>query len=206
MPKRTAASLYSAGILLLSLGVALNIQSGLGTSPFDALLVGLSDQVGLTVGSWEILIAFFMIMVNSALVRQRPELWGLFTAFLTGAGIDLWLYVFEHSLNPAHWASQLATFGAGIVLINIGTALYLFSGLAAIPIDRLTMILKDLLRSNVFVARTAVYFLCLLLAFLLGGPIGVGTVLTVCLGGLLLNFFVRLTARIPVSPAKHPNS
>lgn len=44
---------YGIGILILSLGISLTIQSGLGTSPFDALLVGLSKKIGLTVGSWE---------------------------------------------------------------------------------------------------------------------------------------------------------
>lgn len=48
---------YILGILLLTLGICLTIQSNLGTSPFDAVLVGLSVKVGLTVGSWEIIIA-----------------------------------------------------------------------------------------------------------------------------------------------------
>ena len=55
---------YVIGILLLTLGISLTIQSDLGTSPFDALLVGLSINVGLTVGSWEIIIAFVLICCN----------------------------------------------------------------------------------------------------------------------------------------------
>ncbi len=43
---------YVLGIILLSLGVSLTIHSDIGTSPFDALLVGLSINIGLTVGSW----------------------------------------------------------------------------------------------------------------------------------------------------------
>ena len=56
---------YVLGILILTLGISFTIQSDLGTSPFDALLVGLSLNVGLTVGSWEIIIALLLICCNS---------------------------------------------------------------------------------------------------------------------------------------------
>lgn len=68
--------LFVAGILILTLGISLTIQSELGTSPFDALLVGLSHQVGLSVGSWEVIIAFLLIGCNSLLKQQNPSFWG----------------------------------------------------------------------------------------------------------------------------------
>lgn len=83
---------YILGILILTLGISFTIQSSLGTSPFDALLVGLSTNVGLTVGSWEIILALILICFNSILKRQRPEILGMLTAFITGIGIDMWLF------------------------------------------------------------------------------------------------------------------
>lgn len=80
--------LYVLGIFILALGISFTIQSDLGTSPFDALLVGLSINVGLTVGSWEIIIALLLIGCNSFLNKQRPEVLGLLTAFITGTSID----------------------------------------------------------------------------------------------------------------------
>ncbi|MMZ49759.1 hypothetical protein D1872_114640 [compost metagenome] len=65
--------IYVLGILILTLGITLTIQSDLGTSPFDALLVELSPNAGLTVGSWEIIIALIMICFNSLLQKQKPE-------------------------------------------------------------------------------------------------------------------------------------
>jgi uncharacterized membrane protein YczE len=47
---------YVVGILILTLGIVFTIQSKVGTSPFDALLVGLYRTVGFTVGSWEIVL------------------------------------------------------------------------------------------------------------------------------------------------------
>ena len=80
---------YVLGILILTLGIALTIQSDLGASPYDALLVGLFMTVGLTVGSWEIILALIIILINAMLKRQRPAFIGLLTAVVTGLGTRL---------------------------------------------------------------------------------------------------------------------
>ncbi len=188
--------LFVAGILILTLGISLTIQSDLGTSPFDALLVGLSQHVGLSVGSWEVIIAFLLIGCNSLLKQQKPEFLGLVTAFITGVGIDLWLYVSESLITPEVWYNQLMTFAIGLVIISIGTAIYLQTHFAPIPIDRLTLILHEITRTPLFVSRTFIYFVFLILALLLSGPIGLGTLLTVCFAGLLLQFIMAHTKKL----------
>lgn len=187
---------YVLGILILTLGISFTIQSGLGTSPFDAVVVGLSKNVGLTVGSWEIIIAFILICCNSFLKRQRPEILGLLTAFITGIGIDMWLFLLHNLLTPDLWYSKVICFGIGLVVIGLGTATYLHTNFAPIPVDRLTLIIKELTRTNIFFSRTFIYLLFLIVVIILNGPIGVGTLLTVCLGGLILNSFMPFTEKI----------
>lgn len=187
---------YIIGILLLTLGIALTIQSNLGTSPFDAVLVGLTRSVGLTVGSWEIILAGLMIGCNSFLIRKRPEVLGLVTAIITGIGIDLWLFLLGYLVTPELWTSKAVCFSLGLIVMGIGTATYLHTNFAPIPVDRLTLILKELTRTNLFFSRTLIYLLFLILAIMLHGPIGIGTILTVCLGGLILNFFMPPIGKI----------
>ncbi|WP_340640241.1 YitT family protein [Bacillus atrophaeus] len=187
---------YVLGILILTLGISFTIQSGLGTSPFDAVVVGLSKSVGLTVGSWEIIIAFILICCNSFLKRQRPEILGLLTAFITGIGIDMWLFLLHNLLTPDLWYSKVICFGIGLVVIGLGTATYLHTNFAPIPVDRLTLIIKELTRTSIFFSRTFIYLVFLIAAIILNGPIGVGTLLTVCLGGLILNSFMPFTEKI----------
>jgi len=184
------------GILILTLGISLTIQSNLGTSPFDALLVGLSKNVGLTVGSWEIILALLLICSNSLLARQRPEILGLITAFITGIGIDMWLFLFHDVVTPDIWYSQAVCFVIGLVVVGLGTATYLHTNFAPIPVDRLTLIIKELTKKTIFFSRTAIYLLFLVLAIICKGPIGIGTLLTVCLGGFILHFFMPITGRI----------
>ncbi|MED4801481.1 YitT family protein [Bacillus atrophaeus] len=187
---------YVLGILILTLGISFTIQSDLGTSPFDSVVVGLSKNVGLTVGSWEVIIAFILICCNSFLKRQRPEILGLLTAFITGIGIDMWLFLLHNLLTPDLWYSKVICFGIGLVVIGLGTATYLHTNFAPIPVDRLTLIIKELTRTNIFFSRTFIYLLFLIVAIILNGPIGVGTLLTVCLGGLILNSFMPFTEKI----------
>ncbi|MFJ7372881.1 YitT family protein [Lysinibacillus capsici] len=187
---------YVVGILILTLGISLTIQSKLGTSPFDALLVGLSKNVGLTVGSWEIILALLLIGSNSLLARKRPEILGLVTALITGIGIDMWLFLLHDIVSPDLWFSQAVCFTTGLVVVGLGTATYLHTNFAPIPVDRLTLIIKELTRKTVFFSKTLIYILFLMLAIIFNGPIGVGTLLTVCLGGYILHFFMPITGRI----------
>ncbi|KYG59480.1 YczE/YyaS/YitT family protein [Planococcus maritimus] len=186
---------YVSGLLLLSLGIALTILSDLGTSPFDALLVGLSFNVGLTVGSWEIIIAAIMIVGNAMLGRQRPELLGIMTAIIVGIGIDLWLHILSAIVVPENVTSQTLYFTAGLLAVGVGSAIYLHTNFAPIPVDRLTLLVKELAKTNLFVSRTAIYLMFLVLAIVFSGPIGIGTVLTVCFGGLILNAIMPVTAK-----------
>nr|WP_025696856.1 hypothetical protein [Paenibacillus durus] len=183
---------YGLGIFILTLGASFTIQSGLGASPFDALLVGLSLKVGLTVGSWEIIIALILIGCNSLLKRQRPELLGLLTALITGLGIDTWLFLWRHLLIPELWFSKLVCFGIGIIVIGLGSAIYLYANFAPMPVDRLMLIIRELTGMSILFSRTFIYLLFLTMAVIFHGPIGVGTLFTVCLGGPILSCFMRL--------------
>lgn len=186
---------YVLGIMILTFGISVTIQSDLGTSPFDALIVGLSVHAGLTVGSWEIIIAFLLICCNSMLKRQRPEFSGMITAFITGIGIDMWLFFLHRVITPELWYGKAGCFAIGLVVIGIGTATYLHTNFAPIPVDRLTLIVRDLTGRSIFFSRTVIYFIFFILAVMLKGPVGIGTLLTLCLGGIILHFFMPITGR-----------
>ncbi|MGE7761340.1 YczE/YyaS/YitT family protein [Peribacillus sp. NPDC097895] len=187
---------YGLGILILTLGISLTILSDLGTSPFDALLVGLSIKVGLTVGSWEVILAFMMIFCNSFLKRQRPEFLGLLTAFITGLAIDIWLFILHLLLNPEQWFSKLVCLGIGLIVIGLGTAIYLQTNFAPIPVDRFMLIIRDLTKMNILFSKTLIYLLFLTMAIIFNGPIGIGTLLTVCLGGPILHYFMPIIEKV----------
>lgn len=188
--------IYAIGILILTLGITLTIQSELGSSPFDALLVGLSLNVGLTVGSWEIILALVVICLNSLLQKQKPEYLGLVTALITGICIDFWLLLLRNWLVPDLLFFKFLCFGCGLVVGGIGTAMYLQTNFAPIPIDRLTLSLRKITRTNIFFARTLINVVLLFMAFVFNGPIGIGTALAVCFSGAILNVFMACIGKM----------
>lgn len=187
--------IYGIGILILTLGIALTICSQLGTSPFDALLVGLAENVGLTVGSWEIIIAILIILFNSLLGRRKLEFLGLITAVFIGIGIDFWLFLIGNSLIPEVLIAKLVSFITGLMLTGLGTAVYLHTQFAPAPLDHAMLLIRDLTKMSITVSRTLQYFVFILLAFIFNGPIGVGTVITLVLGGPILNYFIPRVER-----------
>lgn len=191
--------LFFSGLLLMTLGIALTIEADLGTSPFDAVLVGLADSAGMTVGIWEIILAGLFILVNSLLTRTAPELAGLLTAFATGLFLDGWLFLLV-GMELESIISRAGLFLCAQLLLAAGTALYLHTKFAPIPIDRLMLVLIDKLHSSVAVTKTFLYAVCLVSAFLFAGPIGPGTVLTVLLGGFLLQYAFIVLQRLGIMP------
>lgn len=192
---------YAAGMVILTLGVTFTIQSDLGVSPFDALLVGLSTNVGLTVGSWEIIIAMILIGCNSILKQQKPEFIGLLTAFITGISLDLWRFLLIDFITPELWLSKIVCFSVGFIVIGLGTAVYLQTNFAPIPVDRFMLIIRERTKMNIGLSKTCIYLVFPALSLLFDGPIGIGTILAVCFGGPILHYFMTLTHFIQKTPS-----
>jgi uncharacterized membrane protein YczE len=186
---------YVVGILILTFGIVLTIQSKFGTSPFDALLVGLDRTVGLTVGSWEIVLGLVMICFNALAQKRSPEYLALLTAFITGVGIDLWLFLLRDWVHPSSLPSQIFLFGLGMVAVGLGVATYLKANFAPIPIDRMMLVIRELTGWSLTLSRTLINIVLVILAFFFNGPIGVGTLLTLLFSGIIINFFMKYMER-----------
>src|SRR3989337_2588400 len=80
--------IYLLGLVTLALGIALAIRAGIGTGAWDALNVGLERHLGLTVGSWVILVGLIMVLINAVLTKSKPEFTALITVFVIGPFVD----------------------------------------------------------------------------------------------------------------------
>ncbi|MCA1011816.1 YczE/YyaS/YitT family protein [Halobacillus halophilus] len=189
---------YSLGIVLLTFGIALTIESQLGTSPFDALLVGLYRSFGLTIGSWEIVVGLTIILFNAAAQRKRPELLALATSLLTGIGIDLWLWIIrsnELMLSP-NLLAQILCLLTGILFASLGIAINLQADFAPNPFDRMMLVVRKLTGWTITTSRVLISILLVVAAALFGGAIGVGTILITLLSGPAIHGFMNLVNRL----------
>ncbi|WP_085994289.1 YczE/YyaS/YitT family protein [Oceanobacillus senegalensis] len=180
--------IYFSGIVVLTLGISLTIQSELGTSPFDALLVGLYRTFGLTIGSWEIVVGSAMVLLNAIALKARPELLAILTSLITGIGIDTWLLLLGEWLIPQYFLEQVLFVLLGILFSGIGIAIYLESSFAPNPMDRSMVILTDKTGWSFSRSRAIISIVLVIIAFFFNGAIGIGTLLNALLTGVIIQW------------------
>ncbi|MGP4040623.1 YczE/YyaS/YitT family protein [Gracilibacillus sp. D59] len=178
--------IYIIGIITLTLGISLTIQSHLGASPFDALLVGLYRTFGLSIGSWEIVVGFTIVMINAVAMKTKPELFAMLTSLVTGLGIDSWLFIQGSLLSPENWLEQSVLLLFGIVFSGLGIAIYLESSFAPNPMDRSMVILTDKTGLSFGKSRAIISIVLVIVALFFQGDVGIGTLLNALCTGVII--------------------
>ncbi|MFE8701473.1 YitT family protein [Cytobacillus sp. FJAT-54145] len=180
---------FIVGLLILTNGVALTIKADLGAGSWDALNVGLSNTIGFTVGTWVIIVGLILIFVNGYLLKKRPDFLAIITITLVGFLIDFWLLIVYRNLEAEVFGYQLVLLLVGMLMIGIGISIYLQPKFPLIPIDNLMLAIQFRLKVNLMVAKTIGEAIALTLAFIVKGPIGLGTIIVTFLIGPIIQFF-----------------
>ncbi len=192
---RRLAQLY-VGLALYGLGIAFQVTSRLGNDPWDTLHQGLARQTGLSIGTW-IIIMGFVVMALWIPLRQRPGLGTVSNALLVGAFADLFMWLLPH---PGPLAARWAYLAAAILVGGFATGCYIGAGLGPGPRDGLMTGLAARGRS-IRVVRTGIELTVLALGWVLGGTVGVGTVIYAVTIGPLAHVFVPMLRIEPAQTA-----
>ena len=193
---RRLVQLY-AGLVLFGVSSSMLLLAGLGVDPWDVFHQGLSRRFGLGVGTWAIIVGVAVLLLWIPL-RQRPGFGTLSNVLVVGLVIDMMLA----TVPPVHGlAAQAAVMLAGVVLNGIATGAYIGAGLGPGPRDGLMTGLAARGHS-IRVVRTSIELTVLVTGWLLGGKVGVGTVVyALCIGPIAHQTIPRL--RIPLlEPAR----
>jgi uncharacterized membrane protein YczE len=179
---------FILGLLIKTFGLALIIRSHLGTGAWEAFYIGLSKNMGLSIGVWIVIIGFFLIWLNAWLWKRRPTYSSFITITIVGLFIDWWLGWLD--INPIHLGLQMTYFWIGMFIAAIGAALYLQSNFTPTPIDQLMLALSHRFSISLMSAKTIGEMGAFLLAMSLQGSIGIGTIIFTVLFGPLIQFFM----------------
>ncbi|ALC92373.1 hypothetical protein AM500_23340 [Bacillus sp. FJAT-18017] len=189
-------SFFIIGLIILTFGVSLTIVADVGAGAWDALNVGLSETFGLTVGNWVMIVAAILMVVNAFLHKKKPELLAFVLLFSVGPMIDVWLLFVLNEWTPEKLTVKMIGFLAGLVIISIGAAIYLQAKFPLLPIDNFMMGIKNRFNISITIAKTATELLALMLALLVGGPIGIGTLIVTFAIGPIIDLFYPIFERI----------
>jgi uncharacterized membrane protein YczE len=173
------------GIPVLGFGIALTLQARLGVSPYDVLHQGVAKQTSLSFGTVVIAVGVAILLLWIPL-RQQPGIGTVVNTLTVGLVIDLTLYVFP---EPAHLAARIALLAVGVVVAALGMGLYIGAGLGPGPRDGL---MTGIAAKGfpLWAVRTVLEVAALVAGWVLGGNVGVGTVVFAFSIGPLGHFFL----------------
>ncbi|MFE2511024.1 membrane protein YczE [Streptomyces naganishii] len=184
---RRLVQLYT-GLALYGASSALLVRAGLGLEPWNVLHQGLAELTGLTIGVVSIVVGAAVLLLWIPL-RQRPGLGTISNVFVVGLAMDGTLAVLPDARTLA---VRIPLMLAGIVLNGVATGLYIAARFGPGPRDGLMTGLHRRTGRSIRLMRTVVEVAVVVTGFLLGGTIGVGTLLYAVAIGPLAQLFLRV--------------
>jgi uncharacterized membrane protein YczE len=198
---RRLVQLY-VGLALYGASMALIIRSTLGNMPWDVLHQGLAEGLGWTIGVVSIVVGALVLLAWIPL-RQRPGLGTVSNVVVIGVAVDATLAVVA---APDALPLRVGLLAGGVLLNAVATAAYIGVHLGPGPRDGLMTGLVRRTGGSVRLVRTSIEVAVVVTGWLLGGTLGVGTVVyALAIGPLVQVLLPRLSVSLPaVTPASTP--
>lgn len=188
----------NVGLVLFAVGLWLGLEAELGVGPWDVLTGGLSKQLGTRFGLTAIGVSVAVLLIGLA-ARVRPGIGTLLNVVVIGAVLDVLLLTpLLTDLDDAPIPVRLLVTVLGILTVAAGSALYLGAHLGPGPRDGLMVAIHTRTGWRVGTARGVLECVVLVLGVLLGGPVGVGTVLFAVGIGPAVQIAFRVFRQTPV--------
>lgn len=178
------------GLACFGVGIALMVRADLGLSPWQVFHQGVAENVGLEIGT-VVIITGGVVLLAWIPLRERFGLGTILNVALIGNVVNVTL-----RLLPAEFVTvttRVLAMTGGIMLIGLGSGLYIGAGMGPGPRDGL---MTGLARRgpSIRAVRTGLEVSVLVVGWLLGGTVGAGTVAFALSIGPLVGFFLpRLT-------------
>jgi uncharacterized membrane protein YczE len=179
------------GLFLFGLAVALMLEAEIGLDPWSSFHEALSERSGLSFGRISQGVGLALILFSLVFLEVRPGIATICNMLIIGPWVDV--------LRPQPWLPHAgggmlgtAQFVVGVLVMGMGTAIYIGARLGAGPRDGLAMGLARRIRSSLRASRIGVEVTVLAAAALLGGSIGLGTLIFALMMGPTMQASLRL--------------
>lgn len=195
LPRRLTQLAF--GLVLYGLTLAMVIRATLGNSPWDVLHQGLARHLPLSIGGAVIVMSGVVLLAWIPL-REMPGVGTIANAILVGLSADFFL---ARIATPASADAQLALLLGGVLLNGAATALYIGSQFGPGPRDGLMTGLHRRTGVSIQVVRTSLEVSVVVVGFVLGGVVGLGTVIyAVAIGPLVQRLLPLAIVPLPERP------
>ena len=199
--KRTLIAAF--GLVVFAFGVYLQLQADIGQAPWNALNQGLSMHLPITYGTACNLVGCCIVLLDIAL-KEPVGIGMLLDATVIGWATDRFISL---RLVPVQTSLplQIACHFAGMIVLCVGQLIYMKAALGCGPRDAMMVALgKRFTKVSVGTVNMGIFVLVLVGAYLLGAPIGIGTLLAVALLGPIMDLVFKI-ARFDARGVVHEN-
>jgi uncharacterized membrane protein YczE len=168
------------GFLLFALAITLMIRGNLGTSAWAVLEVALAYKLGISIGTMTVVMGFTVL--SGALIMRERIGWGTLGNILSiGPWEDFWLSIIPSVNN--NLPLQIGMLLIAILLMGLASAIYIGVDAGAGPRDSLMLAIKRTTGISIRAARAIIEVTVVTIGWLLGGPVGIGTLIYALLVG-----------------------
>ena len=179
------------GLFIFSIGVYLTIQANIGLAPWDCLSMGVSARVGYSYGIVHTVISIIILIID-ILLKEKIGYGTILDALLVGNYVD-WIGYLKLVPVSDNVAVSCAMVVIGLLIMGYGQYFYMAAAQGCGPRDSLLIALgKRFPRTPIGVVQTFMVGIALLIGWLLGGPVGIGTIISVFGMGTALQIVCRI--------------
>ncbi len=186
--------LYIIGVGVMPLGVVFTINAHLGAGGYDAFNFALAEKLGVHTSYAIYGTAFLATFITAFIRRGMPRLTTFISSFFIGMATDFW----KMRVSFVQGTTIMGSFFimvVGLFLIGIAVASYMHSGLPTNPTDDLVVACRER-GYSIRVSKIVFDLICMLLALVLGGEIGIGTILVTFFLGPIIDFFYKIITKV----------
>ncbi|MBN2394902.1 MAG: hypothetical protein JXC36_00380 [Candidatus Atribacteria bacterium] len=180
----------TSGLFLFALGIVITMNANIGYAPWDVFHVGLAKTTGISIGNISIIIGI-MIVIISVLLGEKLGLGTVINMIFIGVFLD---FILNLNIIPIanHFLIGILMLIIGLLIMAFASYLYMGSALGVGPRDSLMVALTRKTGLPIGFCRGTIETLAVFIGWLLGGMVGIGTVLA----ALIIGPFVQMTFKI----------
>ena len=171
------------GLTLFGLGEALLIVSNLGVTPWTVFAEGVAKNLNISIGLATFLVSISILILWIPL-KQKIGIGTVSNAIIIAVTIDLFVYLLPYSSNIVLSIFEMIF---GILLVGVGSGIYLITNLGPGTRDGLMKGISENFKKPIYIIRLSIEMTVVILGWLLGGTVGLGTLMFAILIGPVIS-------------------
>ncbi|MDO5018237.1 MAG: hypothetical protein Q4E02_02940 [Lagierella massiliensis] len=183
----------------MSFGISILNIGNVGVDPFTAFNISVGNLFGISLGNFQVISNLVMLFFIFIFDRQILGVGTVLSMILIGYGVEIFS-LFLQPLSPYENFIIFKIFSLlfGTIIFSLGISFYISAGLGVAPYDGLTLLIEDI--SKVKYRPIRIFQDCsfTLIAFLLKGPVGIGTVVSAFLIGIFVDFWFKILKKFSI--------